>query len=65
MDLTAAKPFPLRQVGGSLFLKIPRDFVRSNQLTTGDYLVLDLNKVLVIKQTDFAEAAKPALEPAA
>jgi antitoxin component of MazEF toxin-antitoxin module len=57
--------FQLRKIGGSLFLRIPANFVRANDLKTGDYLVLDLAKVGIVKQTDFAEVMKPpALEPA-
>jgi antitoxin component of MazEF toxin-antitoxin module len=56
--------FRIRKVGGSLYLRIPVSFVRANDLEPGDYLMLDLNTVGIVRQTDFVEVMKPVLEPA-
>jgi hypothetical protein len=64
MDKIAAKPFRLGRVGGSLDLRLPREFVHANKLKDGDFLVLDLSKVGIVRKAELAELWKPALEPA-
>jgi hypothetical protein len=54
----------LRNVGNSLYLRIPAEFRHANNLRPGDFLVLDLTTVGIVRQADFVHLMKPALEPA-
>jgi hypothetical protein len=41
------------QVGqGSLYLRLPREFIRANNLRPGDMIVPDLSTFKIIKQED-------------
>ena len=59
-----AKPFQLKRVGGSLDLRLPGDFVRTNNLKVGDYVILDMARFKIIRAEDFALVGRdPVLEP--
>jgi antitoxin component of MazEF toxin-antitoxin module len=61
----AAKPFQLKKVGGSLDVRLPRDFVHANELEPGDYVLLDFSKFKILKAEDFALLGRePVIENA-
>jgi hypothetical protein len=47
-----AQPFQLKRVGGSLDIRLSGEFVRTNRLRPGDYVILSGLKIL--KAEDFA-----------
>ena len=58
-------PIALRQVGGSLYLRVPAGFVRANKLRSGDYVVFDPARLKVLRPGDFALVGRdPEPEPA-
>jgi hypothetical protein len=60
-----AKPFQLKRVGGSLDLRLPGEFVRTNNLKVGDYVILDMARFRIVRAEDFALLGRePELEPA-
>jgi hypothetical protein len=53
----------LRQVGGSLYLRIPSDYVRENQLTPGDIVLWwPGEKIRIVKQEKLASIVGQAEE---
>jgi hypothetical protein len=61
MDRTKVDYIPLRQVGRSLYLRVPAAFVRANGLIAGDIAVWSPGKKLkVVKQTQLEELANEA-----
>jgi hypothetical protein len=48
------KPFKVKSLGGSQIITIPLDFIHTNDLEPGDYLLLDFSKVKILKAEDFA-----------
>jgi hypothetical protein len=65
MNTTKIEYIPLRQVGRSLYLRVPAAFVRANGLIAGDIAVWwPGEKLRVVKQAQLAELADQAeLEP--
>jgi antitoxin component of MazEF toxin-antitoxin module len=63
-DITA-KPFQLRRVGGSLDIRFPATFVRANDLKVGDYVIVDMSRLKILRAEDFELLGrKPELEAA-
>jgi hypothetical protein len=57
------KPFQLKKAGGSLDVRLPREFVHANKLEPGDYILLDFSKFKILKAADFALLGRePVLE---
>jgi hypothetical protein len=54
MDKTTARPLKIKKVGGSLDVRLPREFIRANKLEPGDYVLLDFSKFKILKAEDFA-----------
>lgn len=48
-----ATPFKLKQQGGSLDVRLTAAFVRANKLKAGDYVIIDMTKVRVVRAEDF------------
>jgi hypothetical protein len=44
----------LRKNGATLYMRLPLDFVRDNNLRPGDWLVPDLSTFKIIRQEDLA-----------
>jgi hypothetical protein len=66
MEKTELEPVVLRQVGNSLYLRVPAHFVRANQLRARDVIIMDPAKSFrIVKAEDFALLGRnPVLEPA-
>jgi hypothetical protein len=47
-------PVKITKVGASLYIKLPREFVRANNLKAGDMLMPDLSTFKVIRPEDLA-----------
>jgi hypothetical protein len=60
----------LRKNGGTLYMRIPLDFARANNLKAGDIVMPDLSTFKIIKQEDLAAlhgepvVVEAGLEPA-
>jgi hypothetical protein len=51
---TELEPIALRQVGRSLYLRVPAPFVHANKLQAGDYIVLVPSRHFkIVKAEDF------------
>jgi hypothetical protein len=70
---TTYHPIRIIKVGGgngSLYLKLPREWVRANNLKAGDMIMPDMNTFKIIRQEDMEalceepEAVEAGLEPA-
>jgi hypothetical protein len=46
------EPIPLRKVGGSLYMRVPVELIRANELKPGDYI--RLNELTIIKAASVA-----------
>ena len=53
MSKTIDRPYMLRRVGASLYIRIPIEFVRANNLRPHDYLLLDSSKFKILRAEDF------------
>jgi hypothetical protein len=61
MNTTKIEYIPLRQVGRSLYLRVPAAFVRANGLIAGDIAVWSPGeKLKVVKQAQLEELANEA-----
>jgi len=47
-------PVRVTRVGGSLYIKLPREFVRANNLKPGDMLMPDISRFKVLNPEDLA-----------
>jgi hypothetical protein len=57
------KPLKVLKVGGSWDLRLTPAFIRANKLHEGDYVIVDMSKVRVLRAEDFAMIGRaPVLE---
>jgi hypothetical protein len=47
-------PVRITKVGGSLYIRLPREFTRANNLKPGDMLMPDFDTFRVVKPEDLA-----------
>ena len=55
MEKIFDKYIELRKVGGSLYLRVPAGFIRTNGLTDGDLMLFEPEKFKFIKKSAMAE----------
>ena len=55
-------PIKITRVGGSLFIRLPLEFVRANNLKAGDMLMPDLDTFKVVTPEEIAEAEAAVYE---
>jgi hypothetical protein len=47
------KPLRARKIGGSWFLRLSLEFVRANNITEKDFLIVDVSKFKILRPEDF------------
>jgi hypothetical protein len=63
MSTTTIEYIPLRQVGGSLYFRVPVSYVRANDLVAGDIVLWPPGeKIRIVKQEELASIAEQAEE---
>jgi antitoxin component of MazEF toxin-antitoxin module len=60
-------PLKIKKVGNSHDARLPHTFIKANGLRDGDYVVMDLSKLRIIRAEDWGIVGgrDPVLEPAA
>jgi antitoxin component of MazEF toxin-antitoxin module len=60
------KPLKVKKSGNSLDLRLPPVFTKANGLRDGDYVVVDLSRLKVIRAEDWGIVGgrAPVIEPA-
>ncbi len=53
----------IRKQGASLYLPLPYEFVRENDLKPGDFVLLEPEKLKIARQSTMESVAEPAVVP--
>ena len=60
------QPLKVKKVGDSYDLRLVPAFVKANRLQDGDFIILDMSKIRIIRAEDWALVGRnPVIQPAA